>query len=164
MATHWCGCIFQLWFSCFALKKVYCLLFFWKLVYLFKFIKMHPKEKRGAAIIYSNGSSIQMIPTVQWNLIFSKNIIKMHSILNKYTLTIRIPDKSWLSKDPVLEGVDFKISKTGYSNPLNIGLFWFSNGRFVSGCLIFEWWSEKLKKAQKSLKKPICGPKCPVFE
>ena len=41
------------------------------------------------------------------------------------------------------------------------GLVWSSNGRFLSGCQMV-WYSNGGLKA--GLKKPVYGPKCPVFE
>ena len=43
-----------------------------------------------------------------------------------------------------------------YSNHLNTALVWYWNGRFVSRCQMVFW--------KPDFKKPIYGPKCPVFE
>ena len=48
-----------------------------------------------------------------------------------------------------------------YSNHLNIGLFWYLNGRFVSGCQMVWYSNGGLKTGQK---KPVYDPKCQVFE
>ena len=48
-----------------------------------------------------------------------------------------------------------------YGNHLNIGLGWYSNGRFLSGCQMIEYFNSGLKTG---LKKPVNGPKCLVFE
>ena len=44
---------------------------------------------------------------------------------------------------------------------LKTGLVWYSNGRFVSGCQMVGYSNGGLKTR---LKKPIYGPKCPVFK
>ena len=44
-----------------------------------------------------------------------------------------------------------------YSNHLNIGLVWYSNGRFVSGSQMVRYSNVGLKTR---LKKPVYGPKC----
>ena len=48
-----------------------------------------------------------------------------------------------------------------HSNHLNTGLVWYLNGRFVSGCQMVRYSNGGLKTR---LKKPVYGPKCPVFE
>ena len=47
--------------------------------------------------------------------------------------------------------------KVKYSNHLNTGLGWYSNGRFVSGC-------QMIRYLNDGLKKPVYGSKCPVFK
>ena len=51
--------------------------------------------------------------------------------------------------------------KINYSGDLNTGLVWYSNGRFVIGCQMV-WYSNS--GLETGLKKPVYGPKCPVFE
>ena len=48
-----------------------------------------------------------------------------------------------------------------YSNQLNTGLVWYSNGRLVTGYQMVRYSNGGLKT---KLKKPVYGPKCPVFE
>ena len=52
---------------------------------------------------------------------------------------------------------NFKTHNSEYSNHLNTGLVWYSNGRFVSGCQMV-WY------LNGGLKNPVYGPKCPVFK
>ena len=58
------------------------------------------------------------------------------------------------------EGQIFYILIT-YSNHLKTGLVWYSNGRFVSVCQTVRYLNCGLKTR---LKKPVNGPKCPVFK
>ena len=48
-----------------------------------------------------------------------------------------------------------------YSNHLNTGVVWYSNGRFVPDCQMV-WYSNGCLKT--GLKKPIYCPKCPVIK
>ena len=48
-----------------------------------------------------------------------------------------------------------------YSNHLNTGLVWYSNGRFVSGCKMV---CIQMVVWKPYWKKPVYGPKCPVFK
>ena len=48
-----------------------------------------------------------------------------------------------------------------YSNHLNTGLVWYTNGRIVSSCQMV-WYSNGGLKT--GLKNPVYGPKCPVFK
>ena len=50
--------------------------------------------------------------------------------------------------------------KYSHSNHLNTLLVWYLNGRFVSGCQMVRHSNGSLKTG---LKKPVYGPKCPVF-
>ena len=51
--------------------------------------------------------------------------------------------------------------QNGYSNHVNNGLVWYSNGRFVSGCQMVRYLNGGLKTG---LKKTVYGPKCLVLE
>ena len=75
-------------------------------------------------------------------------------------------------KNNQIKAIDFQKSKhyqnwfqntqIEYSNHLNTGLVWYSNGRFaVSGCQMV-WYSNVGLKT--GLKKPVYGPKCIVLE
>ena len=53
------------------------------------------------------------------------------------------------------------VHKGNYINHLNTRLIWYSNGWFVSGCQMVRYSIGGLKTW---LRKPVYGPKCPVFE
>ena len=61
----------------------------------------------------------------------------------------------------IVNGSSDQSLKFWYSNHLNTGLVWYSNGRFVNSCQMV-WYSNGNLKT--GLKKPVYGPKCTIFE
>ena len=100
-SPHWFGDIFQIKCSCFVQKKNKFLKT--KLVYPFQLIKLSPKEKRGAAIVYKCDTQAsweflvfhQKNASPQYDLvIYTKYLatVNLHPKYKNSTVTIRKPD------------------------------------------------------------------------